>query len=89
MSPLVGRKRIGRREGVVSRLGCERSRVQIPDEPQLFCLSLIEYGCIHIVPFGKFNRIGGAPPETFHNVNYDAREEVGGDRKWFDSPTWK
>ena len=26
----------------------------------------------HIVPFGKFHRIGGAPPATFPNVKYDA-----------------
>ena len=37
----------------------------------------------HIVPFGKFNRIGGAPPETIHNVKYDAPEKVGGNRKCF------
>ena len=32
----------------------------------------------HIVPCGKFHRIGGAPPppETFPNVQYDAPEEV-------------
>ena len=35
----------------------------------------------HIVPFGKFHRIGGAPPETFPSENYDTPEEVGGDRK--------
>ena len=29
----------------------------------------------HIVPFGKFHRIGGAPPDTFPNVKYDAPEE--------------
>ena len=40
---------------------------------------------IHIVPCGKFPRIGGAPPETFSSVKYDAPEEVGGDRKSFDS----
>ena len=33
----------------------------------------------HIVPFGRFNRIGGAPPETFPNVKYDTPEEMGGD----------
>ena len=43
----------------------------------------------HIVPCGKFQRIGGAPPETFPNVKYDAPEEVGGDRKCFDSPIKK
>ena len=43
----------------------------------------------HIVPCGKFHRIGGAPPETFPNVKYDAPEEVGGDRKCFDSPIKK
>ena len=35
----------------------------------------------HIVPFGKFHRIDGAPPETLPNVKYDAAEEVGGDKK--------
>ena len=39
----------------------------------------------HIVPCGKLHRIGGAPPETFPNVKYDAPEELGGDRKCFDS----
>ena len=43
----------------------------------------------HIVPFGKFHRIGGAPPVTFYNVKYDAPEELGGNRKCFDSPIWK
>ena len=43
----------------------------------------------HIVPFGKFHRIRGAPPETFRNVKYDAPEEMGGDRKCFDSPIRK
>ena len=44
---------------------------------------------MHIVPCGKFHRIGGAPPETFPSENYDAPEEVGGDRKCFDSPIRK
>ena len=44
---------------------------------------------MHIVPCGKFHRIGGAPPKTFPNVKYDAPEEVGGDRKCFDSPIRK
>ena len=35
----------------------------------------------HIVPCGKFHRIGGAPPETFPSEKYQAPEEVGGDRK--------
>ena len=43
----------------------------------------------HIVPCGKFHRIGGAPPETFPNGKYDAPEEMGGDRKCFDSPIRK
>ena len=34
----------------------------------------------HIVPCGKFHRIGGAPPQRFPNVKYDAPEEVGGDK---------
>ena len=37
----------------------------------------------------RFHRIGGAPTETFPNVKYDAPEEVGGDRKCFDSPIRK
>ena len=44
---------------------------------------------VHIVPCGKFHRIGGAPPETFSSEKYDAPEEVGGDRKSFDSPIRK
>ena len=44
---------------------------------------------LHIVQFGKFHRIGGAPPETFPNVKYDDPEEVDGNRKCFDSPIWK
>ena len=43
----------------------------------------------HIVTFRKFHRIGGAPPETFPNVKYDAPEELDGDRKCFDSPIRK
>ena len=43
----------------------------------------------HIVPCGKFHRIGGATPKTFPSENYDAPEEVGGDRKCFDSPIRK
>ena len=43
----------------------------------------------HIVPFGKFHRIGGTPPETFPNVRYDAPKEVGGNNKCFDSPIRK
>ena len=43
----------------------------------------------HIVPCGKFHRIGGAPPETCPSENYDGPEEVGGDRKCFDSPIRK
>ena len=48
-------------------------------------------GCAlkHIVLIWKFHRIGGAPPETFPNVKYDAPEEVGGDRIFFDSPIRK
>ena len=44
---------------------------------------------VHIVPFGKLYGIGGAPPQTFPNVEYDAPEEVGGNRKCFDSPIKK
>ena len=43
----------------------------------------------HIVPCGKFHKIGGAPPETSPSEKYDAPEEVGGDRKCFDSPIRK
>ena len=44
---------------------------------------------LHIVPFGKFHRIGGAPPETYPNDKYDAPKEVGVDRKCLDSPIRK
>ena len=44
---------------------------------------------VHIVPCEKFHSIGGAPPETFPNVKYDAHEQVGGDSKCFDSPIGK
>ena len=49
--------------------------------PQLFLIPNYP----NIVPFGKFYRIGGAPPKTFPNVKYDAPEEVGGNIKCFDS----
>ena len=52
--------------------------------------SNIPYGtCYHIVPCGKFHRIGGAPPTTFPNVKYDVPKEVGGNRKCFVSPIRK
>ena len=44
---------------------------------------------VHIVPCENFHRIRGAPLETFPSVKYDAPEEVGGDRKSFDSPIRK
>ena len=44
---------------------------------------------VHLVACGNFHRIGGAPPETFPNVKYDALEEVGGNKKCFDSPIRK
>ena len=44
---------------------------------------------VHIVPFEKFHRIGGAPSETFPNVKFDAPEGMGGNRKCFDSPIRK
>ena len=50
---------------------------------------LEKFHLLHIVPCGKFHRIGDAPPETFPSENYDAPEEVGGDRKCFDSPIRK
>ena len=37
----------------------------------------------------SYYRIGGAPPQTFPNVKYDAPEQMGGDRKCFDSPIRK
>ena len=40
---------------------------------------------MHIVLFGKFHKVGGVPPETFPDVKHDDPEEVGGDRKCFDS----
>ena len=40
----------------------------------------------HIVPFGKFHLIGGAPCETIPKGKYDGTEEVGGDIKCFVSP---
>ena len=43
----------------------------------------------HIVPLRKFHGFVGAPPKTFPNVKYDAPEEVGGNRKCFDSPIRK
>ena len=43
----------------------------------------------HIVPFEKFDKIGGAPHETSPNAKYDAPEEVGGNRKCFDRPIRK
>ena len=43
----------------------------------------------HIASFGKFHRIGGAPTMTIPNVQYNAPEEVGGDRIFFDSPIRK
>ena len=43
----------------------------------------------HIVPCGKFHRIRGAPPETFPSEKYVAPEEVGGNRKCFESPIRK
>ena len=54
-------------------------------QPKYSKLALVS----HIVPCGKFHRIGGAPPETFSSEKYDAPEEVGGDRKCFDSPIRK
>ena len=54
-----------------------------------FWLERAEMCLPHIVPCGKFHRIGGAPPETLPSEKYDAPEEVGGDRKSFDSPIRK
>ena len=53
------------------------------------CLHWSASEATHIIPFGKFYKIGGAPPETFSNVKYDAPKEMGGDRKCFDSPIRK
>ena len=52
-------------------------------------LENLAWALSHIVPFGKFHRIRGAPPKTFPNVKYDVPEEVGGNRKCFDSPIRK
>ena len=52
-------------------------------------MTILDQYVSQIVPFKKFHRIRGAPPETFPNVKYDAPEEVGGDRKCFDSPIRK
>ena len=64
-----------------------------PDPPSPPCQSKIRNWPTppppHIVPCGKFHRIGGAPPETFSSEKYDAPEEVGGDKKSFDSPIRK
>ena len=65
--------------------------------PSIFCVVFIKINqkiskisfTAHIVPCGKFHRIGGAPPETFSSEKYDVPEEVGGDRKSFDSPIRK
>ena len=54
-----------------------------------YLINLAKKPVSHIVPFGKFHRIVGAPPETFPNVKSDAPEEVGGKRKYFDSPIRK
>ena len=43
----------------------------------------------HIVSSKKFLRISSSPHQTLPNDNYDAPEEVGGDRKYFDSPIRK
>ena len=51
--------------------------------------SILDVARASIVPFGKFHRIGGAPTETFPNVKYDAPEEMGSNRKCFDSPIRK
>ena len=49
-----------------------------------FCIVVKVFkGGSHIVPCEKFHRIGGAPPETFPNVKFDAPEEVVGDRKCY------
>ena len=34
----------------------------------------------HIVPFGKFDGIGGAPHDTFPNLRYDTPEQMSGDK---------
>ena len=48
--------------------------------------ALVQCAMQHIVPFGKFHRMGGATPKTFPNIKYDAPKEVGGNRKCLDSP---
>ena len=54
-----------------------------------FSTCVMQLEGLHIVSFGKCHRIEGAPHETFPNVKYDAPEEVGDDRKYFDSPIRK
>ena len=66
----------------------------ISGKMQAKCSGVLVKACVilqlfHIVPCGKLHRIGGAPPETFPNVKYDAPEEVGGNRKCFGSPIKK
>ena len=39
-----------------------------------------------MVLFRWFHRIDGAPPDTLPSFDYEAPEEVCGDRKRFDSP---
>ena len=67
------------------RVTCHASQVTCHMSHVTFFIFIFFTGG-HIVQCGKFHRIGGAPPETFPNVKYDAPEEMGGDRKCFDSP---
>ena len=67
-----------------------RRSLKLCAQSNLFAETCIQwYSHFNIVPFGKFHRIGGAPPETFPNVKYEGPEEVDGDRKCFDSPIRK
>ena len=67
--------------------GSNCSQITIQITVQMLVQMLVQF--LVIVPCGKFHRIWGAPPGTFSSEKYDAPEEVGGDRKRFDSPIRK
>ena len=54
------------------------------------CLAMLwmRFQC-HIVSSKAFQRISSSPHLTLPNVNYDAPEEVCGERKLFDRPLKK
>ena len=76
---------------VVSRAAASKSaeKISAHDGSIFSGLYLVIKDRLHIVQCGKFHKIGGAPPQTFPNVKYDAPEEEGSDRKSFDSPIRK